>query len=437
MRKIVFQLCCLFILQSFPISNVFGQTPLKTIVGKRTYFTQNINVEKFSGKSFQFKAATKVQANTDTAKSAIIVLIRNKDNSIGFHTDITKNLKNNSSWVVTNIEGKIDSNAKTIEIGGYCNYDGVFLFDDFQLKAETSPGSWEQIPIDNGSFEKGSFEDWITGSNSKPLHFDGAKFSIEPDNSFAGKLHLKVDCRYTNYGNNDKAGKFAIINGIKLYYETYGDGKPLLLLHGNGGSIVGQGVRIADFRSKYKVIAVDSRAQGKSGDDGQELTYYLMADDINKLLEQLKIDSVYIWGQSDGGIIGLILAIKHPDKVKKLAVWGANIQANANAFAPGIYESVVAASKAGKTEKDRQLNALMAKYPNLPFSDLKTIKAPVLIMSGDKDAISLEHTINIFRNIPNAQLFVMPGATHYGASEKPGLFNIILSDFFQSPFKKP
>lgn len=408
-----------------------------TIVGEKAYFTQNINVEKFSGKSFKFKAATKVQANTDTSKSAILVLIRNKDNSIGFHTDITKNLRSNSNWVVTNIEGKIDSNAKTIEIGGYCNNDGIFFFDDFQLMVEISPRIWEKIPIDNGGFENGSFDNWISGSNNKLLHFDGVKFGIERDNSFVGKFHLKIDCKYTNYGRNNKAGGFAAMNGIKLYYEIYGDGKPLLLLHGNGGSISGQAVRIADFRNKYKVIAVDNRAQGKSGDDGQELTYDLMADDINKLLEQLKIDSAYIWGQSDGGIIGLILAMNYPDKVRKLAVWGANIEANAGAFSPGIYESIVEASKTGKTEKDRQLNTLMAKYPNIPFADLKNINVPVLVMSGDKDAITIEHTINIFRNIPTSQLFVMPGATHYGAYEKPALFNTILSDFFDSPFKKP
>lgn len=436
MRRFIFQLCYIFIFQHFFTNDIFGQTSPTTIVGEKAYFTQNINVEKFSGKPFRFKAATKVEANTDTAKSAILVLIRGKDNGIGFHTDITQNLKSNSNWVVTNIEGKIDSNARTIEIGGYCKNDGIFFFDDFQLMVEISPGTWKLIPIHNGDFEKGSFENWISGSNNRPLHFDGAKFIIEHDNSFSGKFHLKIDCRYTDYGNNNKAGGFVTINGIKLYYEIYGDGKPLLLLHGNGGSISGHAVRIADFKSKYKVISVDNRAQGKSGDDGRELTYDLMADDINKFLEQLKIDSAYIWGQSDGGIIGLILAMKHPEKVKKLAVWGANIQADSNAFSSGIYESVVTASKTGKTEKDRQLNTLMAKYPNIPFSDLKNIKVPVLVMSGDKDAISLEHTINIFKNIPNSQLFVMPGATHYGAYEKPTLFNLILSDFFENPFKK-
>ncbi|MBX2920923.1 MAG: alpha/beta hydrolase [Chitinophagaceae bacterium] len=437
MHKITIQLCYIFILQLFLINNIFGQLPPAVMIGEKAYFTQNINAEKFAGKPFQLIATTKVQADADSAKSAIIVLVRNKDNSIGFHTDITRNLKNNPNWTETNINGKIDSNAKTIEIGGYCNGDGVFLFDDFQLKVETSPGIWKQIPIDNGGFEKGNFENWIVGSNGKPLNFDGAKFSVQPGKSFKGKFCLKVECKYTSYGNNDKSGNFVTVNGIKLYYETYGSGEPLLLLHGNGGSISGQAVRIASFRNKYKVIAVDSRAQGKSGDDGQELTYDLMADDLNKLLEYLKIDSAYIWGQSDGGIIGLILAMKYQDKVKKLAVWGANVQADSNAFTPGIYESVVTASKTGKTEKDRQLNTLMAKYPNIPFSDLKTIQAPVLVMAGDRDAISLTHTINIFQNISNSQLFVMPGASHYGAYEKPALFNIILSDFFDTPFKKP
>lgn len=240
---------------------------------------------------------------------------------------------------------------------------------------------------------------------------------------------MQIACKYITYGNNDKAGKFADVNGINLYYETYGEGKPILLLHGNGGSVAGHSVRIADFKDKYKIIAVDNRAQGKSGDDGQELTYDLMADDINKLLEQLHIDSVCIWGQSDGGIIGLILAMKHPGKVKKLAVWGANVQANNHALLPEIYEGIVEASKNSTNKKDKQLNTLMAKYPDIPFTALNNIQAPVLVMSGDRDAIQLEHTVKIFQHIPNAQLFIMPGATHYGAYEKSSLFKFILSEF--------
>lgn len=431
--KAKYQLYLIFALQFFLTSNLSAQMLSTAIVGDKAYFSQNIDVEKFAGKRFQLSAATRVQAGADNSKSSVIALIRKKNNAVGFHTDLTKSSKNNPSWEVTNIEGKIDNNAKTIEIGGYCSNDGIFSFDDFRLKVEASPGRWEQIPIGNGGFEKGDFQNWIAGSNNKPLNFDGVKFGVESKSPFNGKSSLIIKCRYTNYGNNEKSGNYVAVNGIKLYYEIYGNGKPLVLLHGNGGSISGHKIRIADFKNNYKVIAIDNRAQGKSGDDGQELTYDLMADDINKLLEKINIDSAYFWGQSDGGIIGLLLAMKHPDKVKKLAIWGANIQANEQAFSPKIYESIVTASKNGKTEKDRQLNTLMVNYPNMPFTDLKSIKAPVLVMAGDRDAISIAHTTSIFKHIPNSQLFVMPRATHFGAYEKPGLFNLILSEFFSTP----
>jgi len=430
--KITIKLGLIFILQCALTNNIFSQVISTSVVGDKAYFSQNINVEKFEGKRFQLKVATRVEAGADKAKSSVIALVRKKNNTVGFYIDLTKSLKSNQNWEVINIEGKIDSNAKTIEIGGYCINDGSFWFDDFKLKVEVSPNKWQQVPIPNGWFEKGNFQNWIAGTNNKLLNFDGVKFGMESKNPFNGKFSLKIECKYTNYGNNDKAGNYVTANGIKLYYEIYGSGTPLVLLHGNGGSIAGNKVRIADYRNKYKVIAIDNRAQGKSGDNGQELTYDLMADDINKVLEQIGIDSAYIWGQSDGGIIGLLLAMKHPDKVKKLAVWGVNTQANEQAFSPKIYESIVTASKKGKTAKDRQLNKLMVDYPNIPFADLKAIKAPVLVMSGDKDAINIDHTINIFQHIPNSQLFVMPKASHFGAYEKPGLFNLVVLEFFST-----
>ncbi len=120
------------------------------------------------------------------------------------------------------------------------------------------------------------------------------------------------------YGNNPAAGKYALVNGIQLYYEVYGEGSPLLLLHGNGGSIASRSTQISAYEKKYKVIAVDSRCHGKSGCSIGELTYEQMAADINALLEQLHIDSLYIWGHSDGAIIGLIMGYKYPKKVKNL-----------------------------------------------------------------------------------------------------------------------
>src|SRR6476661_11142447 len=114
------------------------------------------------------------------------------------------------------------------------------------------------------------------------------------------------------YGNNNAVGKFVPVNGIKVYYETYGQGAPLLLIHGNGGSINAFQQNIGFLSQHYRVIAADSRAQGKTIDPSDSLSFEQMADDAAALLKTLKVDSAYVLGWSDGGIIGLLLAIRHP-----------------------------------------------------------------------------------------------------------------------------
>ncbi len=239
------------------------------------------------------------------------------------------------------------------------------------------------------------------------------------------------------YGDNREAGNYKTINGIKLYYEVYGTGKPLILLHGNGGSIRSQGKRIEYFKKYFQVIAIDSRAHGKSIDSTtKSLTYVQMANDVNALLEVLKIDSAYVWGQSDGGILGLLLAVHNPSKVAKLATFGANIFPGKSAIFDEIDQMVMDTLKTTKDFTTKRLYSLLAYQPHITEKDLKKIKCPVLIMSGDRDAIRLEHSIKIFYAIENANFFVMPGATHFGSYEKPDLFNLVLSDFLSKPFSK-
>ncbi len=239
------------------------------------------------------------------------------------------------------------------------------------------------------------------------------------------------------YGNNPASGGYKKINGIRLYYEIYGTGKPLVLLHGNGGSIRNQSARIDYFSKYFKVIAIDSRAHGNSIDTSEtKLTYDLMADDIKLLLDSLQTDSAYIWGQSDGGIIGLLIAIKYQNKVSKLATYGANIFPGKKAIFDEIDDLVTDTLKTTKNAHTKKLYGLMALQPDITEKQLGEIKCPVLIMSGDRDAIRLEHTIKIFYAIPNSNLFIMPGATHFGAYQKPDLFNKVLSDFLNGPFSK-
>jgi len=254
--------------------------------------------------------------------------------------------------------------------------------------------------------------------------------------AFAGYLNGHSQTSKIEYGNNPDAGHYVNVNGIKLYYEVYGEGEHLLLIHGNGGSIRGHSEKIEHFKSKYKVIAVDSRAHGKTEDIGDSLTYKNMTSDINELLNLLKIDSCYIWGQSDGGILGLRLAMDYPDKVKKLAVFGANLKPDTSAVHKSIVQWVDETYTKTKDNYKKRLFDLLKFQPQIEYSELDKIKIPVLIMSGDRDAIRLEHSIGIFNHIKNSNLFIMPGSTHFGSYEKPDLFNLILDDFFTKPFSK-
>jgi pimeloyl-ACP methyl ester carboxylesterase len=240
-----------------------------------------------------------------------------------------------------------------------------------------------------------------------------------------------------NYGNNKEAGNFKKINGINLYYEIYGTGKPLIFLHGSGGSIRGSRAKIEYFKKYFKVIAIDSRGHGKSIDTTtKQLTYVQMANDIKVLLDSLNIDSAFVSGQSDGGILGLLLAINFPSKISKLATFGANMFPGKKALVDEIDNLVLDTLKATRNFNTKRLYSLLAYQPNITEKDLQKIKCPVLIMSGDRDAIRLEHSIKIFNNIANSNFFVMPGATHYGTVEKPELFNMVLSDFLNRPFSK-
>ncbi len=254
-----------------------------------------------------------------------------------------------------------------------------------------------------------------------------------------------------NYGSNEQVGKYADVNAIKVYYEIYGAGEPLLLLHGNGGSIENFLYQIPELSKHFKVIAVDSRAQGKSTDSDKEITYALMASDMSALIDKLNLDSVYVVGWSDGGNVGLELALAQPQKVKKLVTFGANYT-HENFMAPPDSVAMEAndprllkttpSLQKYKERLDRlspavrkKLSDLMEKYPNLTVEQLKQIKVPVLVVVGDRDAINLEQTISLFRNLPHSQLLIVPGASHMAPIEQPELLNSEVIKFLSTPYR--
>lgn len=239
------------------------------------------------------------------------------------------------------------------------------------------------------------------------------------------------------YGDNPKAGSFYNHNGVKVYYETYGQGKPLVLLHGNGGSIGARAKLIPEFASHYKVIAFDSRCHGKSDCPTGYLTYEQMASDINAGLTHLQIDSANIWGHSDGGIIGLLLAINYPDKVKKLLASGANLRPDTTAIDPALLPLLDKMWTAVKNDSIRSKHfKLLVDQPNIKTSDLKKIKADVMIMGGDRDAIRNEHLLEMHNSIPGSLLCILPGTTHFPYEDRTKWFLEILYDFFDNPPRK-
>jgi pimeloyl-ACP methyl ester carboxylesterase len=248
------------------------------------------------------------------------------------------------------------------------------------------------------------------------------------------------------YGNNAAAGESVQVNGIRLYFETYGKGQPLLALHGNGQDISALGHQIKFFSDRYRVIAPDSRGHGRSEMGAGRLTYEQMAEDVNALLEKLNLKQVYVLGWSDGGIVGLLLAIHHPDKVAKLAIMGANLEpAGAHDWAQAwvsqqekITDAMIASHDTSQPwAVQKQHLDLLGKQPHIPARDLTRITVPTLVMAADKDVIRDEHTLQIFHALPRAQLCIFPGATHMIAWQNPELFNQTAGKFFSEPFRRP
>jgi len=234
-------------------------------------------------------------------------------------------------------------------------------------------------------------------------------------------------------GHDQTAGRRARLNGIDLYYEIHGQGIPLVLLHGNGGAMGDFQNQLEVLSSRFQVIGVDSRCQGKSGGDPASLSYRQMADDVRALLTHLNAEPAFVLGFSDGGIIGLLLALHAPTAVRALAVSGANVLQDETAFPreslEDMRETVAEGSPASTLE--RALTNMMLNEPNLPFVELtQGISCPTLVMAGDRDLIKLEHTVKIFQAIPGAELCIFPRCDHFFFAENPDLFNQVVSGFF-------
>ncbi len=232
------------------------------------------------------------------------------------------------------------------------------------------------------------------------------------------------------YGDSAAVGRYVPVTGTRLYYEQYGQGPPLLLLHGNGQSIKDYSQQIGRLSQHFRVIAVDTRAQGKSQDATTgPLSYRLFAEDMRQLLDSLRLRQVAVLGWSDGGNTALEMALRYPAYISRLAIMGANLFPTDQALDPDLLATLrrrvplLQAQTDPAARTQARLNQLLLTEPQLTFADLARIQAPVLVLAGEHDLVLPGHTRAIAAHLPHATCFIFPGASHNAPWEFPAEFN--------------
>ena len=217
---------------------------------------------------------------------------------------------------------------------------------------------------------------------------------------------------------------FASINGIEMYYRVVGKGPPILLIHGGLSDQHVWDAQLPILARDHMVIVADSRGQGRSTRTTEPLTYELMADDYVALLDYLHVNKVDLVGWSDGGIIGIDIAIRYPERLKSLFAQAANVKPEGSTG----YELARAEGKPipelrHYSSIDKEIHALWANEPNYTADDLSKIDIRTAIVIGDRDtAITREHTEFIADHIPGALLVILPDSGHGVPSENPRLY---------------
>ena len=266
---------------------------------------------------------------------------------------------------------------------------------------------------------------------------------------------------------NATRGDYAEVNGLRMYYETLGTGRPLVVLHGAYMTVDGMGGLVTDFAESRRVIAVELQGHGRTADVADRpITYEGMADDVAAMLRHLGIDEADAFGYSMGGGVALQLAIRHPGLVRRLVVVSASytsdgMQPELHEMVPSITPEMFAGSPMESAYRELAPNpedfpVLVEKLKELdmtPFDwgaeNVRGIGAPTMIVVGDSDAVSLEHAVEMFRllgggamgdlsGLPDSQLVVLPGTAHFippgsGVLDRAGWLVPMIRQFLDAP----
>ena len=243
----------------------------------------------------------------------------------------------------------------------------------------------------------------------------------------------------------DQSG-YAPVNGIQMYYAVFGAGDPILLIHGGLGHADIWASQVATMSKTHKVIVADSRGHGRSTRTEQPYGYDLMASDYLALLDYLKIDKTALVGWSDGGIIGIDIALHHPERLTRLFAQAANV--TTDGVDPGVMTNKTFAAYIERSGRDYkkmsktpdQYDAFVAQISHMWESEpawtkeqLGKITTPTAIVAGDHDeAIKREHTEYMASAIPGAKLIILPNASHFAMLQAPDEYSQAALDFIDS-----
>ncbi|MFD2099334.1 alpha/beta fold hydrolase [Flagellimonas iocasae] len=243
---------------------------------------------------------------------------------------------------------------------------------------------------------------------------------------------------------------YSEVNGLNMYYEMYGHGKPLVLIHGGGSTIQTTFEKVIPlFAKNRKVIAIELQAHGRTNDRNADSSFEQDADDVATLLKNLEIDKVDFFGFSNGGTTTLQIAIRYPQIVNKMVLgsalakrngvpdwfWGIMEEAKLENMPEQLktaYKQVAPNPNGLQTMHDRDAKR-MVNFKGISDDLLTSIKAPTLIIIGDKDIITPEHALELHRQIPNSELAIIPG----GHGDYIGEITTLKPDTKESEFVVP
>jgi pimeloyl-ACP methyl ester carboxylesterase len=254
--------------------------------------------------------------------------------------------------------------------------------------------------------------------------------------------------RLPDGGTLGKGGNYADINGANIYYEDHGEGEPLILLHGAWSSVESFLNQAGEFCAHHRIIIPERRGHGRSADTIGPYSYAQGAEDTMSLIHELGIEKLHLLGWSAGAIVGLMMAMDDPGLFSSFIPISGTFNRDGYTerflrwFETSTPESLgkVMVEIYRRNSPDgadhfpeffEKVKAQAATHPDYAIEDLARLRVPTLIMAADRDIIKLDHFVDYFHHVPEAELSIVPGTTHMLPVEKPELLNTQVLEFIR------